>query len=546
MTSRIQGIGRTMWHVQTFPAASLVAGLAALTLSCLTPQLGWAEETGTAGTPRAMLVLDSTVDMRPLFGSETKLLAVGNAIANVLPTFEQRLDLGLLVYGHHSSGDGTCAGTFVPRAPIPIVSADFADTLSTLKAKGNAAVKLALEGASGHADMVDVSGTIIMIAGGPDQCREDPCAAGASIAAGGAHKVHVIAVDAGTEASTLESLRCVATLTGGTFWQVTSPLELAAALDQALSLAAARPLAPPGLAKALGAPATSALGLDSGSDAATALLEDTVAGASAAGPKEIVGNGVVPVQLTALLTDGGPQLTTGLTWRVFEKPLRSSDEPKLVATSKQAIPDFRLPVGEFMINVAYGRANLVRSIAVTGGPLSEQFVLNAGGLRFSAEMPDGTKLSPSTVLCDIYSDDRDQTGDRIRVVAGARLGTILRLNAGIYYVSSLYGDANAVVQAEVGVEAGKLTEAKLTHTGSTVTLKLVTQRGGEALAETRWTITTPDGNVVKESVGALPSHILAAGRYTAQATRGADTVSKEFVVLPGKSAQVELVFKPKS
>ncbi len=490
--------------------------------------------------PRAILLLDSTEAMRPLFGSETKLLAVSNAIANILPAYEKSLDLGLLVYGHQTSGAGACGTTYLARPVSPLISSEIANILPTLKAKGSSAVRFALESATANDGLADIGGTIILVSGSVDSCGEDPCAAAAAIAEAQAHRVHVIGVDAG-DGQTLEPLRCIATQTGGTYRQVTSPVELAAALDQALILAKERLPMPPG------PPAAASPGIDvsdATAAAGNALLEDTVAGSAASGaPRETVGNGAVPVRLTALLTDGGPQLATGLTWRIFQKPADAAAFPELIATSKQPVPDFRLPVGEFQINVAFGRANLTRAIRVTGAPMAEQFVLNAGGLRFSAQGTDGVALPPSAVNYDVYSDERDQTGDRVRVIAGARPGAVLRLNAGIYYVASLYGDANALVQAEVSVEAGRLSEAVVTHSGGKVTFKLAAQRGGEALADTRWSIETADGDSVKQAVGALPSHILAAGKYRVEATRGDQTMSQSFDVVAGKPKQVELVLK---
>src|SRR5690348_4098101 len=120
-------------------------------------------------------------------------------------------------------------------------------------------------------------------------------------------------------------------------------------------------------------------------------------------------------------------------------------------------------------------------------------------------------------------------------------GVIVRLNAGIYSIQSTYGDANATARADVTVEAGKLTEASLAHAAAKVTFKLVTRAGGDAMADTQWSVSNLRGEPIKESVGALPTHILAPGRYTVVARHAGQQFRRDFAVKAGDVAQVELV-----
>ena len=123
----------------------------------------------------------------------------------------------------------------------------------------------------------------------------------------------------------------------------------------------------------------------------------------------------------------------------------------------------------------------------------------------------------------------------------AKAGVIVRLNAGIYSILSTYGNANETARADVTVEAGKLTEATLNHAAAKVTFKLVTHADGDALADTQWNITTLRGEPVKESVGALPTHILAPGDYTAIARHSGQQFRRDFAVRAGDVVQVEVV-----
>jgi hypothetical protein len=227
-------------------------------------------------------------------------------------------------------------------------------------------------------------------------------------------------------------------------------------------------------------------------------------------------------------------------WRVYRDRPGPDGKPRIVSTHREASPTVRLEPGDYVVNVAFGRANLTRKITVTGErPMQEQFVLNAGGLRVKA-LVGGAEAASNTVNYAIYSD-RDQTDNRKLVLSAARPNLIMRLNAGIYHIVSTYGDANAVVQSDVTVEAGKLTEATVTHSAAKATFKLVHRAGGEALPDTQWTIQNPQGEEIKESVGALPTHILAPGSYTIVAKSQGREFQRDITLANGETAQVELV-----
>lgn len=253
----------------------------------------------------------------------------------------------------------------------------------------------------------------------------------------------------------------------------------------------------------------------------------------------------VEVALSATLTDDGPRIEQGLVWRIFANPEGVADaRPRLIETRREASPVLRLTPGNYVLNVAFGRAHATRPLEVkAGGPVSERFVLNAGGLKITAVSAHGEPVPDMTVSYDLYMGETDHAGARPKIVSGARPGLIVRLNAGHYHVVSVLGDANAIVRADVTVEPGKVTEAQITHHSARITFKLVARAGGEAVADTRWTVQTPQGETVVESSGALASHILAAGSYVVSARQGGRTFRREFVVEPGDPAHVEVVMQ---
>jgi hypothetical protein len=200
--------------------------------------------------------------------------------------------------------------------------------------------------------------------------------------------------------------------------------------------------------------------------------------------------------------------------------------------------------GEYLVNAAYGLSNLTKKIKVESGrSLEETFVLNTGGIKLAAVLVSGMRLSQSSVRFDILSDDEDQFGNRRKIMENAKPGLVIRLNAGAYHIVSLYGDANATVRADVTIEPGKITEATIKHAAAAMTFKLVQSPGGEALADTQWSILTTTGDVVKENAGALPTHTLAVGDYAVVAKHNGESYTSKFSVVSGQAKQIEVVME---
>ena len=253
---------------------------------------------------------------------------------------------------------------------------------------------------------------------------------------------------------------------------------------------------------------------------------------------EAIQAGESELTLEAHLAQDNPPLTSGVTWRVFASRPDIDGTLPLVATSMGGTTSFRLPSGTYFVHAAYGRAGAVKRIDMRGKPRVEPLNLDAGGLRLTAVIGEDTPANPKDVTFEIYKDVED--GERIRLVDDANEDPVLRLNAGTYHVVSRYGTVNAIVRADIQVNPGKLTEATISHKGAKITLKLVEDAGGEAQANTQWTVLTPAGDILHSSVGAFPSIILAEGTYTALARHDDQNYSRDFEVNAGIDRDVEV------
>ena len=119
------------------------------------------------------------------------------------------------------------------------------------------------------------------------------------------------------------------------------------------------------------------------------------------------------------------------------------------------------------------------------------------------------------ITFDVYPGSQFDVGDRKPLAEGVMTGDVVIVPEGTYYIVSNYGDSNAQVRSDSACRSASSPTSVVTHRAAVMVLKLVNERGGEALANTEWTVLTPGGDVIKESIGAFPKVILAEGEYRA-------------------------------
>ena len=247
------------------------------------------------------------------------------------------------------------------------------------------------------------------------------------------------------------------------------------------------------------------------------------------------------VTLSAQMTTDTPALTEGLSWRVFGTQPAENGELPLLATASGGSVTLALPIGEYLVHGSYGRAGGTKRLTVADRAQSETFILNAGGLRLGAVVGDNQAIDADQITFEISQED--SYGARSVILPEAEPDKVVRLSAGTYHVVSRYGFVNAIVRADIEVYAGKLTDATIRHKGAEATFKLVENEGGEALANTSWTVLTQAGDTLHQSVGAFPTIILAEGTYTAVARHKDRTFARDFTVQPGLDRDVEVRLK---
>jgi len=259
-----------------------------------------------------------------------------------------------------------------------------------------------------------------------------------------------------------------------------------------------------------------------------------------AAPQGAAPPGQAVLSLTARYGKDLPAINAGLVWRVFTDRPDENGTFKLIREERGATPNIVLPPGGYVVHVTFGLVSAVRPVTLKSETDREAFLLPAGGLRIEGRV--GTsKIPQNQISFAIYKGSQFEVGERAPLVPNVAAGDVALLPEGTYYIISNYGDANSVVRSDIRVQAGKLTDVIISHRAAVITLKLVGDKGGEALANTAWSVITPGGDVIKESIGAFPRVVLSEGEYRAIAKNEGKVFERPFNVVNGVDGEVEVI-----
>jgi len=253
----------------------------------------------------------------------------------------------------------------------------------------------------------------------------------------------------------------------------------------------------------------------------------------------VVPAGHVALMVAARYGTQAPLISGGLIWRVYSANPDAGGSFRLVKEDSAATPTFVLPPGSYVVHASFGLASAAKAVRLRADTVHELFDIPAGGVRLQGRVNDA-RIPTNQISFDIYSGSQFDTAERRPIAQNVLTGDVMLLPAGTYYIVSTYGDVNSLVRSDVQVQPAKLTDVVVTHRAALITLKLVDQRDGEALANTQWTVSTPDGDVIKESIGAFPRLVLGEGDYHLIARNEGKTYQRDFKVINGVDGEVEL------
>jgi hypothetical protein len=250
--------------------------------------------------------------------------------------------------------------------------------------------------------------------------------------------------------------------------------------------------------------------------------------------------GQVALMVNARFGREPPTITGGLHWRIYPDKPDNAGVFRMLREERAPAPIFVLPPGSYVVHASFGLATAVKKIQLRAETVRETFELAAGGARFEGRVGD-SKIPPGQVTFDLFRGSQFEGNDRRPLASNVAATDVVLLPEGSYHVVSNYGNSNATVRSDIRVQSGKLTDVVVNHRAAVITLKLVAQAGGEALANTQWSVLTPGGDVVKEAIGAFPKVVLAEGEYSVVAKNDEKTFNGKFKVEPGVDREIEVL-----
>ena len=237
--------------------------------------------------------------------------------------------------------------------------------------------------------------------------------------------------------------------------------------------------------------------------------------------------------------DGGA-IGGGLNWRVYADKPDQTGVFRMLKEDHSAQPTFVLPVGSYVVHVSFGLASAAKPVQIRNEATREVFEIPAGGLKVEGRVGN-VKIPTGQISFDIFKGSQFDPAERQPIAASVLTGEIVLVPEGTYYILSKYGDGNAVVRSDIRVQSGKLTDVTVTHRAAAIMFRLVSKRGGEALANTDWAVMSPAGDVITESKGAFPRVILAEGEYKVIARNNDKVYQQDLTVIPGVDGEIEVL-----
>ncbi|RFP87040.1 VWA domain-containing protein [Rhodobacteraceae bacterium 63075] len=176
-----------------------------------------------------MVVFDGSNSMWGQIDGVAKIEIARDVMGNLLGSWADERNVGLMAYGHRQRGD--CSDIEVLVQPGQAARQTILDRVGAITPTGKTPLTDAVEQAARTLSYTDQPATVVLISDGLESCERDPCALAEALERGGvAFTAHVVGfgLASGDDAG---SLACIAEKTGGEYISAANAEELGKAFD---------------------------------------------------------------------------------------------------------------------------------------------------------------------------------------------------------------------------------------------------------------------------------------------------------------------------
>ena len=554
-------------------ALSLLVAVLSATLMTAPLRAAAAEDAPMA---RVVIVLDGSRFMAAPLEGRPKVEAERKAVMAVLPDYKDRVQLGVVAFGHRKAKSCSDIELLTPVGPLDPIA--LGEAMGPLASKGarttSRALSVAADALAGSAG----ESHIVLITDGPESCRMDPCDMAAELTAANRNlHIHLIALAVPVEDR--DGIACIAGKGNGTLLEAATQAELETALQGLLDRLAPGQGAGEKLALAAGPALWLSARLGSHAPSLTRDLvwhvtQDgkTIYAGTEAEPHLSVAAGSYHVEVTsglvtkaadvvvdeskgtktvldldagvlhmkALADEAGTPLTD-VFLTLYRVDAASGQALETITVSRDIPAATTLPAGTYRALLEHGLAKVERTFSIEpGAEIHDDVVIPVGEVMLTARAA-GSDAILDKVVFTVSEDDPDAAGGERLVARSAASRASFVLRAGLYHVSARYGLAEQ--RTDISVRGGSKSEEVIEINAGLLRLSARMTGSSTPLQDgISFTVSAlePTPSVIAETARPAPEISVASGRYRVRCRIGPvnAALEQDVDVRPGQTLQI--------
>ncbi len=248
---------------------------------------------------------------------------------------------------------------------------------------------------------------------------------------------------------------------------------------------------------------------------------------------ELGRRGTERLWLAARLREGGGLVRRPVSWKVRRLDVLTGEPREVVASAFVDVAEFRVPRGDYQVEVGYGYRHSLRRVHVGEGEyVSMTFILDVGGLRPFSRLENLGPVHEVRTVHRVYAVSGSGRGRLVTASAGQ--GELLRLGKGEYRVESRFLPGNARAVSHVKIRPGILSSLEILARAGVVRIRPLP--GEKAV---RWSVRDMEGPWRHEGRGE-GTLVLAPGRYVLTYLHAGRRLMRRFTVDAGRDTLLEI------